>query len=61
MCVSLGAAFVSDSAHFLLLSAVPSFLYYHLYVLPREEEYLQQLFGEQYVQYKRRVPRWLLW
>lgn len=31
----------------------------HYGVIVREERYLERLFGEEYLTYKRRVPRWL--
>jgi protein-S-isoprenylcysteine O-methyltransferase Ste14 len=31
----------------------------HLYAIPREERYLERAFGESYLDYRRRVRRWL--
>ena len=41
------------------LSVVPSLLLVYLYVIKREEAYLEAKFGEEYLQYKRSVRRWL--
>ena len=42
-----------------LVSAVPMFLYFDRYVIPREEAYLTRTFGADYAAYCRRVRRWL--
>jgi len=35
-------------------------LYCHYYVMPREEAYLERRFEEEYRQFKKASPRWLL-
>ena len=41
------------------LSVAPSLLSVYWYVIKREEAYLEAKFGEEYLQYKRSVGRWL--
>ena len=41
------------------LSVAPSLLSVYLYVIKREEAYLEAKFGEEYLRYKRSVRRWL--
>jgi protein-S-isoprenylcysteine O-methyltransferase Ste14 len=43
----------------LLVAYLPLGLYLSLYVIPREEAYLQRVFGGEYRAYTRRVRRWL--
>lgn len=54
----LGAAFWLNTPWPLLLFPVLLFLV-QTYVITREERYLERKFGEQYLQYKSRVRRWL--
>jgi protein-S-isoprenylcysteine O-methyltransferase Ste14 len=56
--VYLGIALVTGNA-WLLLLAVPLFFIMHYGVIAREERYLEAKFGEAYLNYKRRVRRWL--
>jgi len=42
-----------------LLLTIPSVVVISLYVIAREEHYLETLFGQQYLDYKKRVRRWL--
>lgn len=42
-----------------MLAALPYFLYLALYVVPREEAYLLRAFGDEYADYCRSVRRWL--
>jgi protein-S-isoprenylcysteine O-methyltransferase Ste14 len=41
------------------LSALAGAAVIHLYAIPREERYLERAFGESYLDYRRRVRRWL--
>lgn len=43
----------------MLALIVPFILTLHFGVVLREEAYLEQKFGEEYLAYKRRAPRWL--
>ncbi len=43
----------------LLLLTVPSALILHFGIIKREEQYLERKFGDDYRQYKARVPRYL--
>jgi len=42
-----------------LLLVIPSVIVISLYAIAREEAYLEKLFGQDYLDYKRRVRRWL--
>jgi protein-S-isoprenylcysteine O-methyltransferase Ste14 len=42
-----------------LLLVVPSIIVITRYAITREELYLEQLFGQKYIEYKQRVRRWL--
>lgn len=42
-----------------VVSAPLAMILVHLYVIPREERYLEHKFGEEYLRYKARVRRWL--
>ena len=55
---TFGLAILVDSAWMLL--AVPiGLVFVDLIVIMREERYLKRKFGEEYLNYKRRVRRWL--
>lgn len=56
--VCLGASIVLWNAWILLLTPLCVWALERLAILP-EEHYLERKFGEAYVAYKRRVPRWL--
>lgn len=43
----------------LLLAVLPLAEYLRFYVIPREEAYLRRRFGEEYIQYCKKVRRWL--
>lgn len=36
------------------------FSFYNFFVIPAEEEFLTQKFGQEYIDYKNMVPRWLI-
>jgi len=55
---TLGLAFLIDSAWILLAVPIGLVLTNQLVVM-REERYLERKFGEEYLEYKRRVRRWL--
>lgn len=42
-----------------MLMVIPSLIVITNYAIVREEQYLETLFGQQYLDYKRRVRRWL--
>ena len=54
----LGLGIVSGSL-WMIAAFVPLGLYLSLYVVPREEAYMERAFGEDYRQYRMRVRRWL--
>ena len=56
--VYLGAALLVNSFWTLLLLPV-AILCIQLYVIPKEERYLEAKFGDEYGAYKRRVRRWV--
>ena len=43
----------------LLVGAAVMFAFLNWYAIPREEKYLTRTFGEDYLEYRRRVRRWL--
>ena len=54
----LGIATCADSA-WLLVTLVGAVAVMALVVIPREERYLARKFGGRYLDYKRRVRRWV--
>jgi protein-S-isoprenylcysteine O-methyltransferase Ste14 len=56
--VALGAAILFRNVWVVLLIPVGGWVLLRLAILP-EEAYLERKFGEEYLAYKRRVPRWL--
>lgn len=54
----VGIAITADSIWILVL-LIPALAILHTGVILREERYLEQKFGEEYLTYKRRVRRWL--
>lgn len=56
--VIVGIIFISNSLWY-CFSLILLFLFFDLLVVPREEKYLEKKFGEGYIQYKKRVRRWL--
>ena len=42
-------------------SFIPAAVLIHLFIIKREEVYLEAKFGEQYLRYKSRVGRWFSW
>lgn len=59
LCVAcLGVGMILQS-WWVLFSVIPAALLLYYFVIAREEAYLEKKFGEAYVQYKKRVRRWL--
>ncbi|MCM2270031.1 MAG: isoprenylcysteine carboxylmethyltransferase family protein [Thermoanaerobaculia bacterium] len=56
--VVIGLGFLLDSA-WVLLAAFVGAAMIHAFVIPREERYLERRFGASYLDYTRRVRRWL--
>lgn len=56
--LTAGIALMLD-APAVLLATVAALLLVHYAVIPREERFLGQRFGEPYREYLKRVPRWL--
>jgi len=42
-----------------LAASIPALLVVHYAIIPREERFLEQRFGDAYRAYRHRVPRWL--
>ncbi len=57
MLVQITAAIWLDNLWVLLLTPA-SIVVISRYAIRREERYLEQLFGEEYLEYKKRVRRW---
>ena len=57
MIAFLGGALVSGSI-WLILAMVPLALLMHRVIIPREEQYLERRFGDEYRAYAARVRRW---
>ena len=43
----------------MMAAYIPLGIYLSLYVIPREEAYMERTFGDEYKAYRSRVPRWL--
>ncbi len=56
--VCLGIAVVADKV-WIIVALVPVLVFMNYVVIPREEQYLEGKFGEEYLRYKRSVRRWL--
>jgi protein-S-isoprenylcysteine O-methyltransferase Ste14 len=56
--IYIGIALVAE-APWALVMLVPALLIVHFGVIAREERYLERLFGEEYLSFKRRTRRWL--
>jgi protein-S-isoprenylcysteine O-methyltransferase Ste14 len=56
--LSCGLALAMNSIWTLLLM-VPAVIAMNLFVIAREERYLERKFGAEYVEYKKRVRRWV--
>lgn len=56
--IALGFGFIFHSL-FALLPPILYAMYLHTFVIDREERVLLEIFGEHYLAYKKRVPRWL--
>ncbi len=56
--VTGGIAVFANSMWY-LVALLLLFLILNFWVVPREEKYLESSFGDEYVQYKKRVSRWI--
>jgi len=56
-CLVLGFGFLNHSPSIIVLSII-AFLIVHFYVLPHEEGILIKKYGEEYLNYKKRVRPW---
>ena len=54
----LGIAIAADSV-WVLAGLIPTLVVMHYGVILREEQYLEDKFGEEYLRYRRSVRRWL--
>merc|ERR1712107_22654 len=55
---SLGAFGLLTNSWWNIISALPYFGYLHIHVVPQEERYLRAKFGDAFIEYERRTPRW---
>jgi protein-S-isoprenylcysteine O-methyltransferase Ste14 len=55
---TVGIAFLVNSV-WMLLAAPIGIVLTQVFVITKEEKYLERKFGEEYFSYKRRVRRWL--
>ena len=53
-----GFGFLANSLY-IVLSAVAGFILVNIFVLPKEERLLEKKYGDIYLNYKRKVDRWL--
>ncbi len=56
--VTGGIAIFANSMWY-LVALLLLFLILNFWIVPREEKYLENSFGDEYVQYKKRVSRWI--
>ncbi len=56
--IPIGIGMFLNSA-WVLISFIPGAILVYLIAIRKEEAYLEQKFGEEYLQYKRKVRRWL--
>ncbi|KAL9656698.1 hypothetical protein ABK040_002965 [Willaertia magna] len=56
---STGLTFSLNNWYY-LLSMMPFLIYVQFFVIPKEETFLSNLFGEEYNNYKKQVPKWFL-
>jgi len=56
----LGAGVVTNCWYHAFVPALINWIVMDLYYVPLEERQLERYFGNEYLEYKRRVPRWLL-
>jgi protein-S-isoprenylcysteine O-methyltransferase Ste14 len=54
VCVAIGA---NSAWH--LIAFIVLFLFFNFGIVTKEEQYLENSFGEEYIQYKKRVRRWI--
>ncbi len=55
----MGCIVVGANSAWHLFAFVFLFLFFNFGVVAREEQYLENIFGEEYIQYKNRVRRWI--
>jgi len=54
-----GSIAILANSIWLLVLLIPLFIIFNFSVVPREERYLKECFGEEYIQYKNKVRRWI--
>lgn len=57
--IVMGCIAVSANSAWHLIALIILFLFFNFGVVAREERYLENSFGEEYIQYKNRVRRWI--
>ena len=55
----MGCIAVDANSAWHLIAFVILFLFFNFGVVEREEQYLENFFGEEYIQYRNRVRRWI--
>ncbi len=56
--VMISIAVIANSAWH-LIACILLFLFFNFGVVAREEQYLENIFGDEYIHYKKRVRRWI--
>jgi protein-S-isoprenylcysteine O-methyltransferase Ste14 len=56
--ISIGIGLILNS-YWILLSFIPSAIMVYVIAIKKEEAYLEKKFGEEYMQYKKKVRRWV--
>jgi len=57
--IVMGCIVVGANSAWHLIAFIVLFLFLNFGVVVREEQYLENIFGEEYIQYKNRVRRWM--
>jgi protein-S-isoprenylcysteine O-methyltransferase Ste14 len=55
----MGSIVIIANSTWHLIALILLFLFFNFSVVAREEQYLENCFGEEYTQYKKRVRRWI--
>ncbi len=55
----MGGIAIFANSMWYLVALLLLFLILNFWIVPREEKYLENSFGDEYVQYKKRVSRWI--
>ncbi len=55
----VGSIVIIANSAWYLIAFILLFLFFNFGIVPREEQYLKNRFGKEYIQYKNRVRRWI--